>query len=79
MKRRLTTDDVRAMLAIAVKSEGSQRAFGRKHGFTNAYVSDVILGRRPPADAICKVLGIVRKVSKTYEYEFEARVQSRRT
>jgi len=54
----VTADDVRAMLRRACKDAGSQAAWADLHNLSAAYVSDVINGRRDPADAICSALGI---------------------
>jgi hypothetical protein len=64
----MTADDVRKRLAEACKETGSQRAWAKRYKFSAAYVSDVLLGRREPADAICKALKIKRIVTYMTSY-----------
>lgn len=65
----MTADDVRAMLRRACQSAGTARAWATKNRLSEAYVSDVLRGKREPAAAICDALGleaetIYRKVQK---------------
>ena len=65
----MTAADVRAMLKRACTAAGTARAWAEKHGVSQAYVSDVLRGRRDPGEAICRALGLVaeqtyRKVQK---------------
>ena len=53
-----TPDHVREMMRLAIDKEGTQKAWADRHGVSQAYVSDVLLGRRDPSDAIAKVFGL---------------------
>ena len=64
----MTADDVRKMLAQACEKASSQRAWAKRHNLSAAYVSDVLLGRREPAEAICKALNVKRTVSYSITY-----------
>ena len=67
----METKAVIAMLRAECEKLGSQRAFARRHKLSAAYVSDVLLGRRDPAEAICKALGIKRTVTFKSTYQPE--------
>ncbi len=41
---------------------GSQRAWAKQAGVSEAYISDVLAGRREPGEAILTVLGLTRQV-----------------
>lgn len=69
---RLSEEAVRERLREAVKAAGGQRAFARAHNFSAAYVNDVVLGRRVPAENICTALGVTRRVVYTVEYKVRA-------
>lgn len=58
----LTEQEVRERLRAAVEEAGGQRAFAAAHGFTPAYINDVVRGRRALADRILATLGIERVV-----------------
>ena len=45
------------MLQAACKEAGSQRAWARANGVSDAYVSDCLAGRREPGDSIARALG----------------------
>lgn len=62
-------------LELAIDKEGSARAFAARAGLSEAYVSDVRLGRRLPGPAILLALGLVRVVS--YEPAASASEESR--
>jgi len=47
-------------LRKACDDAGGQSAWAKANEFSPAYVSDVLLRRREPADAICKALGYER-------------------
>jgi len=57
-KREMRIDDVRKLLASRCEEAGGQNAFARAHKLAVQYVSQVLLGRRPPSAKMCKVLGI---------------------
>lgn len=50
-------------LAELVTVLGSQRAAALKLGITQAYLSDLILGKRKPGPRVLKALGIERDVT----------------
>ncbi len=56
----MTTDDVRRMLRGACQAEGSQSAWARRAGVSQAYVNDAMHGRREPGEAILQALGLER-------------------
>jgi hypothetical protein len=67
----VTEEQVRAALAKAVDAAGGQRAFGRAHKISAAYVSLVLSGDRfghlhPPSERICAALGIERETLIRY-------------
>lgn len=64
----MTEAQVRAQLQLAVNEAGGQRAFAKLHGFSAAYVNDVLQGRRNLADNICKTIGIRRDVTYSVVY-----------
>ena len=57
-RKALRIKDVQKLLAARCKEAGGQSAFARLHGVPVAYVSQVLLGRRPPSERMCEVLGI---------------------
>jgi hypothetical protein len=59
----LTEREVMERLRAAVTSAGGQRRFAAAHGFTPAYVHDVLHGKRGLAQRILDALGIERVVS----------------
>lgn len=64
----LTEQEVMARLRTAVTEAGGQRAFAEAHGFTVAYVHDVVHGRRAMADRILAAIGIERAIVRRVEY-----------
>lgn len=54
-------DPVR-LLKDACAAAGGQAAWAKAHGFSPAYVNDVLQARREPADNICTALGCRRVV-----------------
>lgn len=61
----VTEEQVRAALQKAVDEAGGQRAFGRKHDLSAAYVS-LVLGGDVPSERICAAIGIERVTTVTY-------------
>ena len=59
----MTAAEVRDRLREACAAAGSQQAFAAQAGVTASYVSDVLLGRREPTDAVLAPLGLERVVS----------------
>jgi DNA-binding transcriptional regulator YdaS (Cro superfamily) len=64
----MTEEQARKTLRAAVDEAGGQRAFAKLHGFSAAYVNDVLKGRRALADHICKAIGVTRFVTYTTNY-----------
>lgn len=62
MVRQLGADEVRARLKAMAAQLGSQKALAARAEISDAYLSDVINGRRDPTDAVCRVVGLKRKV-----------------
>jgi hypothetical protein len=60
---RLDADDIRVLLRTACVTVGSQRAFAQKWRISDAFVSDVLSGRREPSKAILDALGLEREVT----------------
>lgn len=65
----MTASDVRTLLKRACAAAGTARAWAEQNKVSQAYVSDVLRGRRNPGEAICRALGLVaeqtyRKVQK---------------
>ena len=56
----LRTGDVVLKLRSEVAAVGGQTTWARAHGVSSQYVSDVLHGRRLPADAILRGLGLQR-------------------
>lgn len=54
---------VRDILRRECEKAGSAKAWAQSAGLSGAYVSDVLNGRRDPAEAILSALGIERVVS----------------
>lgn len=59
----MTADDVRERLTKVTNSAGGKSAWGRQHGISPAYISDVIGGRRDPGEKILQALGLERVVT----------------
>lgn len=58
----LTEQDVLTRLRDAVMREGSQKAFARRHGISEQYVSDVLRQRRELSEKILDTLQLERVV-----------------
>jgi hypothetical protein len=54
-------DDVFRLLKAAVKSEGGQTVFAKRHRINRVYINMVLKGKRPVGDSIARALGL-RKV-----------------
>lgn len=61
----MTEDQVRAALRKAVDAAGGQRAFGRAHKISAAYVGLVLNGAEP-SERICAAIGITKSMTTTY-------------
>jgi len=51
-KREMRIDDVRELLASRCEEAGGQNAFARAHKMQVQYVSQVLLGHRPPSRSL---------------------------
>jgi DNA-binding transcriptional regulator YdaS (Cro superfamily) len=58
----MTEEEVIERLRTACANAGGQKQFAKLHGFTPGYVSDVLSGKRGPADRILATLGLERVV-----------------
>ena len=65
----LTEQEVLERLRAAVAAAGGQRKYAEAHGFSPAYVHDVLHGKRDLAKRILDTLGIERKVTYSVVYE----------
>lgn len=65
----LTLTDILALLKSDIEKAGSRRKWSLQHGVTVGYVTDVLMGKRPPADAICRALNIEREIITTVHYK----------
>lgn len=54
--------EVREQLHAAIAEVGGQQAFAKRHGFSSAYISDVVRNRRDLSDRLLAALGIERVV-----------------
>jgi hypothetical protein len=64
----MTEDQVIALLQAEVDKAGSIRAWGRRHGVSAMYVSNVLRGKQAPGPAICKPLGLTRETKTVVIY-----------
>ncbi len=53
-----TIEQVRAKIRASVKTAGSQKALAARLGVSQAYLSDVLLGKRTPGKALLIALGL---------------------
>jgi len=60
----VTDSEIRDRLRRCVTLAGSQRALADKIGVSAPYLSDVLLGRRPPGPTILAYLGLERHYRK---------------
>lgn len=54
--------EVYERLHAAIAELGGQQAFAKKHGFSSAYISDVVRNRRDLSDRLLMALGVERVV-----------------
>lgn len=64
-------DDVRHMIAVMCDRFGTRRRFARKVGVSEAFLCDVLHGRRPPTGALLDVLGLHKRTIYTGPEEGE--------
>jgi len=60
-RRALNLEQFVAHLARAVKRAGTQRALAHEMGVSEAYISDVLRGRRLPSRRLLTAMGISRR------------------
>ena len=72
----MTEQKVIERLKQAVQSAGGQRAFAREHGFSVAYVNDVLRSKRPLSDRVLATIGLRREVQHVVTY-YEANDEAR--
>jgi DNA-binding transcriptional regulator YdaS (Cro superfamily) len=58
----LTVDDVRQKLREVCREAGSENAWAKANGVSQAYVNDTIRGRREPGASILRALGLERVI-----------------
>lgn len=58
----VTKDSFRQALSDACKAAGGQSAWAKANGVSDAYVSDVLRGRRDPGEAMTRALGFERVI-----------------
>lgn len=58
----MTDDEVRGILRSAVAQAGSQKKWAEKAKVSQAYIHDVLTGRRAPGDRILQALDLERVV-----------------
>lgn len=63
----LSNSEVLAALREAVTTAGSQRTYASRIGVSQAYLGDVLHGRRHPGDRVLSALGLKRIVIITNE------------
>jgi len=54
----LNNDDVLDLLRAAVKRDGGQTGFAKRHGINRSYLNVVLRGKRPMGHAIADALGL---------------------
>lgn len=64
----MTEQEARERLRAAIQAVGGQRRFAEAHGFSPAYVNDVLRGKRDLAERILAVIGIERVVVHQVTY-----------
>ena len=55
----MTADEVRRELRVAIAYEGiHMKTWAARHGFSIAFVSAVLTGRKGPSERLCEAMGI---------------------
>ena len=62
----MTIEYVRSRLEKSCDALGSQKAFAAKHGISQPYINDVLLGRREPGEKILRALKMKKVVGYVY-------------
>lgn len=58
----ITAPELHRILAQSCRDAGGQAAWARRRGFSAAYVSDLVNGKREVTEAVANSLGYVRQV-----------------
>ncbi len=61
--KQIPEERVIGMVQIAIKADGSQKAFAKRIGLSESYLSDVLNRRRNISPRILKFLGLERVIS----------------
>lgn len=72
----MTEFEVRVRLNTAINAAGGQRQFAQAHGFSVAYVNDVVRGKRDLAARILAAIGIERRVVYEVTYQEKSKIDS---
>jgi hypothetical protein len=62
----LTREEVLQRLREACEKAGSENAWAKAHGMSQAYVNDAIRGRREPGPAILEAMGLEKVIEIRY-------------
>jgi Helix-turn-helix len=62
MTRIVYEDRLREMIKIGVRVNGSQKAFAKRVGISEQYLSDILKGRREPGVKLLDYFGLERVV-----------------
>lgn len=62
MARIIYEDRLREMIQIGVTVDGSQKAFAKRVGISEQYLSDILKGRREPGAKLLNYFGLERVV-----------------
>lgn len=68
----MTEQEVRDRLQTAIDAAGGQRGFAKAHGFSVAFVNDVVRGKRDLSDRILAAIGIERQITRQVVYRERA-------
>lgn len=69
----MTEQEVIERLRVAVDEAGGQRAFARAHGFSVAYVNDVLRGKRTLSVRMLATIGVRREILHVVSYHKTAK------
>ncbi len=68
-KDQLTAAEVVELLQVEIEQAGTLRAWAKANKLSAPYVSDVLHGRRVPAESICRALHLEREVIYTVRFK----------
>lgn len=69
----MTLDDVCRLLVVACYDAGGRPAWAKKHGFSTAFVSSVLLKKKPPSGRLLDALGLEKVVETRVSYRRKKR------